>query len=72
MKVEIFENEHGLSIDIQPETVEESNKLLRFANNVKSEKPSVVYYFSGNSPTLSVWMKKVKESVQVNSIRKYQ
>lgn len=67
MKIEFFENKYGVNFDITPETVDEVAALARMANNASSEKPEVRFYFS-SSPSATVWVKKVKERVQRNSI----
>ena len=68
MITEISESEYGLNIEIKPETVEEVAMLLRYAKNAKAEKPDVSFSFY-TKPYLSLWCKKVKKSVQENSIR---
>lgn len=68
MKVEIYEGPNGLNVNLTPETVEETAKLLRYANNARAEKPSVYFSFSSDKPYLDIWLTKVKESVQSNRI----
>mgnify|MGYP003500716759 FL=1 len=68
MKIEFFENKFGASFDIIPETPAEVAMIARIANNASSEPPDVRFYFSGDVPTGVVWIKKIKESVQKNSI----
>ena len=71
MKFEFRENGNGLSLELRPETIEESNKLLRVANNAKAEKPSIYFSFSGDTPVFSLWIRKINEKNQTNSIRPY-
>lgn len=69
MKIVVTENKYGLSVQIQPETIEESNMLLRFTNNARSEKPSITFYLSGEKQELNLWLRKVNERNQSNAIR---
>lgn len=71
MKTTITENQYGLEINLQPETLQEVSQLARFAKNGKAEKPSVYLSFSGNNPYMSVWMRKINTKKQDNSIRPY-
>lgn len=61
----MFENKFGTSFDLKPETVEEVATLARIAKSSKAEKPQINFYFSG-SPSCSIWIQKVKETVQNN------
>jgi len=65
MKTSVYENENGLNLHIEPETVEEFAKLLRFSKNAKAEKPSVTMHF-GNQPVCTIWMKKLTPLKQSN------
>jgi hypothetical protein len=69
MKIQFFESEYGTGITLVPETVEEMSQFARSANNTKMDKPSVRLYF-GSSPSLEVWLPKVKKAAQKNSIGK--
>jgi hypothetical protein len=67
MITKIYDNQNGLNITIEPETVEEFTKLLRFSRNASSEKPHVYLSFQ-NEPYCNIWLTKRKPSVQKNSI----
>lgn len=68
MKIEYRESEHGLQIELVPETPKEVAELFRFAKNVKAEKPCVSMYFASDSPRCSIWMKKLSASKQSKTI----
>jgi hypothetical protein len=69
MKMQFFENKFGMEVHFIPETMEEVSSLARVGLNVKAEKPSVRVYFPENgTPSMSLWVHKVKETVQKNSI----
>lgn len=68
MKIEFWEGAYGAEITLTPETPAEVASIARLANNASSEPPVIRFYFSGDVPTGSVWVKKIKESVQKNSI----
>jgi len=68
MKTTVYENENGLNLHIEPETIQEMAKLLRFAKNAKAEKPSVTMHF-GNEPVCTIWMGKITPSKQSSWIR---
>jgi len=68
MKIEFFENMFGASFSLTPETPAEVAQVLRFTRNAKAEKPDVKVYFSSDQPTCNIWMRKVQEKSQVNSI----
>ena len=69
MKITFFENKGGMDIQLIPESLEEVSSLARVGLNVKSEKPDVrVYFPEKGSPSMSIWIKKVNEKVQRNSI----
>lgn len=68
MKLEFFESDYGVNIDLSPEDMAEVNKLLRLTNNAKATKPQIRFYFSGDTPHLSILMPKVKKVAQKNSI----
>lgn len=68
MKIEFWEGAYGAEITLTPETPAEVAKIARLANNVSSQPADVRFYFSDDVPTGSVFIKKVKESVQKNSI----
>jgi len=67
MITKISENEFGLDITMQPESVEEYLMLLRYAKNAKSEKPSVHLSFA-NHPYCYINLRKTKPTVQSNYI----
>lgn len=67
MKTTINENDHGLDISIEPETVEDFAALAKFAKNAKIEPADIFLSFS-SKPHLSIWMKKIHKDKQVNSI----
>jgi hypothetical protein len=67
MKATISEHSSGLSITLNPESVKEYSQLLRYAKNAKKEKPSIYLSFR-NEAYLSIWLRKIKASVQKNSI----
>ena len=69
MKIEFFENESGIWFELEPETVTESNQLLRFASNASSKKPEVWYSFRNAIPSCSISLSKVKHSVQVGAVQ---
>lgn len=69
MKTIINESKYNLDITLEPETKEELLQLLRYASNAKKEKPYVYMSFK-NEPYCYISLKKVKESVQINSIVK--
>ena len=68
MKLQFWEGKFGAEIKLTPETIEESSQLLRFTNNAKMEKPEIYFSFSGEQ-YCSIWIKKVAEKNQENSIR---
>lgn len=68
MKIEFNEWQIGCEISLTPETTKEVAELLRVAKNAKAVKPVVSFRFSGNEPYLSVFLEKIKTSVQSNSI----
>lgn len=68
MKVDFFESVYGGNFDLIPETLEEASALARIALNSSAEPVQFKVYFSDSGPTASVWVQKVKESVQRNSI----
>lgn len=67
MKIKVSDWQHGLNITMEPETVEESTMLLRFAINASSEKPSVHLYFE-KAMTCYISLHKRKYTVQKFSI----
>jgi hypothetical protein len=68
MKFEYWEGVGGLEIKMIPETPKEAAQLLRISKNAKAEKPSLYFSFSGDEPYCNIWLSKVKETVQHNSI----
>jgi len=75
MKVEVSEGDYGLSIQLIPETVHETNILLRSSMNASSEKPSIYYHIpssknecSSSESFCSIWIKKRKLNAQKLSI----
>lgn len=69
MKFEFEEHLHGSWITLTPETPKEVAQLLRVAKNTKAQKPDIYFSFSTDIPNLSIGMMKIKESVQVMSIK---
>jgi len=69
MKTTFNENHNGLGIEIIPETPEDFAMLLRFANNAKRETPDIFLSFS-SKVYMNVYMRKVRPSIQQNSIRR--
>lgn len=67
MEIEFWENENGMDLQFKPETIEEVAALARIAQNTKSEKPTISFYFS-DKPSMSIWLKKIDKNVQINSI----
>ncbi len=68
MRIEFDENKFGANFTIHPETPAEVAQLLRLSRNAKAEKPDIYFSFSNDAPYCNIWMKKVKENVQRNSI----
>lgn len=68
MKVEISESEWELYINIKPETVEELAQLFRATKNAKAEKPHMVLSFNRSEPYCGISIRKIKTTVQKNSI----
>lgn len=68
MKFEFFESKYGTNIRMVPDNLEEVSKLARSAKNTKKVAPDVRFSFDGDIPEMNVWIPKVKESVQSNSI----
>lgn len=70
MKIEFFENDHGLNFSMYPESVEELAQLMRFAKNAKAEKPNVFLTFdSDKDPEMNIWLTKIKKESQRNIIK---
>jgi hypothetical protein len=68
MRVSIEERNNGLELEFYPETVEDMTKLLRFANNAKREPADIFLTFGTDKPYMNVYMRKIRPSVQENSI----
>lgn len=68
MKIQFFENKHGIDISLSPETPAEMAQLARYAKNAKKEAPVVDLYFSSDHPNMSIWLKKVDEKKQSNTL----
>jgi hypothetical protein len=62
MKVEFEDAEHGTSIVILPETIEEAAQLMRFSANARRE-PADIYLSYYNKVYCSIWMRKRKDKV---------
>lgn len=69
MIVKFFEGKYGSSIDLIPETVEESSALARMTLNAKAVKPEIIHYFSESGQSCSVWVKNISEKVRKTSIK---
>jgi hypothetical protein len=67
MVYKFWESENGAQLIIEPETPKEMAELLRITNNAKKEPVNLNFYF-GDSPGLSIWIKKVDKARQRNSI----
>ena len=67
MKTIINEWEEGFEITFEPETIEETTALMRFANNAKAEKPYVSFNYK-SEPYMYVYMKKISKNKQSNGI----
>ena len=68
MKITYLEGTYGLDITMTPETPQEMAELLRYTKNAKAIKPEVRLYFNNNTPSCSIWLKKIKPQAQKNSI----
>jgi len=68
MKVTIEERNNGLELEFYPETIEEVGTLFRFANNAKREPADIFLTFNSDKPYMNVYMRKIRPSVQQNSI----
>ena len=69
MQIKTYEGKFGLSIDLTPEDMKEVCQLLRSVKNVSREPPGISLNFDGETPYLSIYFNKVKESVQTSSIK---
>jgi len=70
MKFELSDRVWGLELTMTPESVEDTGKLLRFANNAKSERPAIHMSFS-SSVECYITLKKVSSAKQTNSINPF-
>jgi hypothetical protein len=70
MNTTITETDFGIEIEMVPHNKEELALLFRFVNNAKAEKPMLTVSFNKTQPYGHIFMKKVKPSVQRNSISK--
>lgn len=68
MKFELHEGKHCLSITATPETAAEVAKLARFTKNSKRVPPNVYLSFSNDTPYMNIYMPKIDEKKQNNSI----
>ena len=68
MKIEYFEGQYGLQIDMKPETPAEMAQLIRLTNNAKAIKPEIRTYFDGDAPATTIWLQKIQPKAQKNSI----
>jgi hypothetical protein len=68
MKLEYWESENGLQIDLTPETPKEVAELFRFANNTRAEKPSVSMYFASDNPKCAIWLRKLSPNKQCKTV----
>lgn len=69
MKVTFSENTWGIDLTLEPETVEETTELLRYAFNAKKAKGYISFSF-GETAQLDITLPKVSESRQRNYIDK--
>ena len=70
MKFEIAETTHWSQVTLTPENIKEQNQLLRIVNNSKAKTVTLSVSFSGDSSDLSIFIGKVNQKVQKNSINK--
>ena len=68
MKIEYFEGQYGLQVDMKPETPAEVAQLLRLTKNAKAIKPEIKLYFESDTPSATIWLRKVQPKAQKNSI----
>ena len=69
MKVQFFEGDFGSDISLIPETVEEATQLARTVLNAKRVPPEMLVYLNKDgSQSFSMWVKKVEQKVQKNTI----
>lgn len=59
MKINLQSFDHTIWLEIQPETPEEFADLAKFALNAKQEPPTVYMNLNGESPELSIGLKKI-------------
>jgi hypothetical protein len=69
MKTEIYESEWGLEIKLIPETLKESNQLLRYCRNAKKVPPVVYYSIERDEPSAHISLEKVSRKNQKISIK---
>ena len=70
MKTKFIENEEGVLITLEPETVAETAALLRFTSNKSNNKPDVQFNFIDDEPKCGIALKKVGKKIQKNFINK--
>ena len=68
MKLQHNEGDHGLELNLEPETLKEVSQLFRFANNAKREKPYVYLSFNGDTPYLNIYMRKKRGPKVSNTV----
>lgn len=68
MKILFSEWPEGCEIYLTPETTKEVAELLRVAKNAKATKPILRLRFNKDEPHFSIYLEKVKPSVQENYI----
>lgn len=69
MKFEYFEGKFAMGITMIPETPKECAEMLRIAKNAKMQKPSIYFEFGGENPQLQIYLDKVKEQAQSNTVK---
>jgi hypothetical protein len=69
MKIEFSEYQFGADIQLTPETPKEFAQILRFTKNAAAKKATIYFSFSSDEPVCSIFMDKVKPTVQSKSIR---
>ena len=71
MQVKVTDGKFGVNVELVPDTVEDTNLLLRMALNANSEKPTVNYYIpegKEKSPYCRIWLSKRNPKVQKHCI----
>ena len=69
MKIELIESNNNFSFHLKAENIEEAAKLLRMANGIKKQAPSVATYFSSDVITSDFFFDKKSSNNVYNRIR---